>query len=170
MPQTTPGLSRELARLIIRELDGCIRELQLFPDDDAVWRVVPGVTNSAGNLVRHLCGNLNHFVGACLCDTGYVRDRPAEFAARSGSRERLIEELRSTIVMLESTLSQLDDERLDAPMPGAPNGLRTSVRFFLVHLVAHTAFHLGQLGYLRRILHGERASSADPLPLTALAE
>ena len=170
MPQTSSALSRELARLIVRELDGCIRELQLFPDDEAVWRVVPGVTNSAGNLVRHLCGNLNHFIGACLCGTGFVRDRQAEFAARAGSRDSLIAELRSTIVMLESTLVPLGDERLDAPMPGAPNGLRTSVRFFLVHLVAHTAFHLGQLGYLRRILHGEHASSADPLPLTALAD
>src|SRR5437016_423607 len=35
--------------------------------------------NSVGHLVLHLTGNLNHYVGAKIAGTGYVRDRPREF-------------------------------------------------------------------------------------------
>src|ERR1700674_5086130 len=52
-------------------------------DEAQFWRkpVEPG--NSVGHLVLHLTGNLNHFVGACLADTGYVRDREREFTESS---------------------------------------------------------------------------------------
>ena len=35
--------------------------------------------NSVGHLVLHLTGNLNHYIGALVAGTGYVRDRPHEF-------------------------------------------------------------------------------------------
>src|SRR5262245_49257079 len=35
--------------------------------------------NSIGHLVLHLTGNLNHYIGAIIAGTGYVRDRPREF-------------------------------------------------------------------------------------------
>jgi uncharacterized damage-inducible protein DinB len=161
-------LSSDLCRLIVRELEGCIREVHAFPDDNALWSVLPGITNSAGNLSLHLCGNLRHFVGAGLCDTSYVRNRDAEFAARQGTRADVAAELRATIATMHATLGTMDDARLEMPMPGAPRGLVTSTRLFLLHLVAHTAFHLGQIGYLRRALAGEGAASADPLPLEVL--
>lgn len=161
-------LSHDLCRLIVRELHGCVREVEAFPDDTALWRVLPGVTNSAGNLALHLCGNLRHFVGTGLCATGYVRDRDAEFAAREGTRAAVVAELTSTIATMQATLGTLDDARLEAPMPGTPRGLVTSTRLFLLHLVAHTAFHLGQMGYLRRALAGDTATSTSPLPLDAL--
>lgn len=163
-----PTLSNDLTRLIVRELDGCVREVQSFADDRQLWATLPGVTNSAGNLALHLCGNLRHFVGAGLCGTGYVRNREAEFAARQGTRAEIVAELTSTIATMHATLGTLDDDVLDRPMPGAPRGLVTSTRLFLLHLVAHTAFHLGQMGYLRRVLAGDAAASADPLPLDVL--
>lgn len=161
-------LANDLCRLIVRELEGCIREVNAFPDDSAVWAVLPGVSNSAGNLALHLCGNLRHFIGAGLCGTGYVRNREAEFAARQGTRAEVTAELRAAIATMQATLGVMDDARLEMPMPGAPRGLVTSTRLFLLHLVAHTAFHLGQIGYLRRVLAGEGAASADPLPLEVL--
>lgn len=164
-----PTLASDLCRLIVRELDGCAREVEAFPDDRTLWAVLPGVTNSAGNLALHLCGNLRHFIGAGLCGTGYVRNREAEFAARQGTRAEVAAELRATIATMQATLGAMDDARLEMQMPGAPRGLVTSTRLFLLHLVAHTAFHLGQIGYLRRVLVGKSAASADPLPLDVLA-
>lgn len=44
----------------------------------------PGITNSVGNLGQHLCGNLQHFIGAVLGSTGYVRNRESSgYWARS---------------------------------------------------------------------------------------
>lgn len=163
-----PTLANDMCRLIVRELEGCVREVEAFPDDSRLWTVVPGVTNSAGNLALHLCGNLRHFIGAGLCHTGYVRHREAEFATRQGTRAEVTAELHATIATMRATLGTLDDAALAAPMPGTPRGIVTSAQLFLLHLVAHTAFHLGQMGYLRRVLVGESAASADPLPLQVL--
>ena len=44
--------------LLRRELQGFSKELELFPDEELIWRTIPGVSNSAGNLALHVCGNL----------------------------------------------------------------------------------------------------------------
>ncbi len=44
-------LTSYLSNLITRQLRALSREIQSFPDDDALWRTPPGVTNSAGTLV-----------------------------------------------------------------------------------------------------------------------
>jgi uncharacterized damage-inducible protein DinB len=159
----------DIARLLVRELEAFIREITLFPDDETPWRVLPGVTNAAGNLALHVAGNLQHFFGAALGQTSYVRNRELEFATRSGTREQLTRELRAAIHVVQSTLGRMDASALDRPMPGVPGELHARAGLFLLHLVAHTAFHLGQAGYLRRMLTGD-TTSASPLPLTALAD
>lgn len=75
-----------LQTLLVRELNGFAKEIEMFPDDELMWTAMPGVTNSAANLAWHVCGNLQHFVGTVLGGTGYVRNREAEFGRRSGSR------------------------------------------------------------------------------------
>jgi uncharacterized damage-inducible protein DinB len=130
---------------------------------------MPGITNSAGNLALHACGNLRHFVGAVLGGTGYRRDRAAEFATREGRREDLARELRATADVVTAVLGRLPTAVLDAPFPEAHDGIRLPCRFYLMHLAVHLAFHLGQAGYLRRALTGDPRSSG-PVSLRALAE
>jgi hypothetical protein len=74
----------DLLVLFRRDLDALAREVALFPDDEALWRKVPGIANAGGNLALHVAGNLRHFVGAMLGDTGYMRDREAEFGRLTG--------------------------------------------------------------------------------------
>lgn len=162
------AVSSDISLLLVRDLEGLSREVAAFPDDERLWRVCAGITNSAGNLALHVAGNLQHFVGAQLGHTGYVRDREAEFSARSGTRAGVQRELQAAIDSVSTTLARLDDAMLSAPMPGAPMGLVMRTDLFLLHLVAHTACHLGQAGYLRRIVC-EDATSAGPQPLGVLA-
>ena len=154
--------------LLVRDLEGFQREIALFADDAALWRVVPGVSNSAGNLALHVAGNLQYFVGTCIGRGTYVRDRASEFSKREGTRAEVDTALRVAIDSVNGTLTTCGDAVLNELMPGAPNGMRVRTGMFLLHLVAHTAFHLGQAGYLRRILTGEHAASAGPLPLDVL--
>lgn len=164
------SLTFDISRLLVRELEACAREVLSYPDDESLWQTAPGVTNSTGNLALHLCGNLRHFVGASLGQTGYVRDRQLEFSTREGTRADVASELRATSRTVSETLARLNDDALDQRMPEAPNGMVTTTRMFLLHLVAHTAFHLGQAGYLRRTLQGTGAASAGPLPMDVLSE
>jgi hypothetical protein len=164
-------LLQYLDRLLARDLEGLVREVALFPDDETLWRILPGVANSAGNLGLHVAGNLQHFVGAVLGSTGYVRHRELEFSRRSGSRAEVIEELERALAMLRQVLPTIPEERLAAPYPDAVGGFPIETGLFLVHLAGHLTFHLGQAGYLRRILTGSSESSgAIPLQPLAMAE
>ncbi len=158
----------DIATLLVRELRGFERELELFPDDQSIWRSAPGVTNSAGNLAVHVAGNLQHYVGTVLGKTGYVRNRPEEFARRAGSRQEVIAELDAAIRVVRDVLSRLPLERYRDTYPETViEGVEISTGRFLLHLGAHAAFHLGQVGYLRRVLTGD-TRSAGPVSLRAL--
>ncbi len=153
------NVSLEVSRLMLRELETFAREVETFPDDQTLWQTLPGVTNSAGNLARHVCGNLKHYVGAVLGGTGYVRQRDAEFAAREGAREAVARELRETRDVVSGTLARVPESVLGAPYPEAVGGVVPRCDRFLMHLTTHLAFHLGQAGYLRRALTGDPRST-----------
>jgi uncharacterized damage-inducible protein DinB len=159
----------DVRRLLTRELEAFAREVELFPDDQSLWRTLPGVTNSAGNLALHVCGNLRHFVGAVLGGTGYVRDRPAEFGTRAGRREDVARRLRETADIVTKTLAAVPEGALSAPYPEAHDGVQLRCGRFLLHLCAHLSFHLGQAGYLRRALTGD-ARTSGAVSLRALSD
>jgi hypothetical protein len=153
---------------LVRELEGFKREIALFPDDESVWSTMPGVSNSAGNLALHLAGNLQYFIGSVLGHTGYVRNRELEFGQRSGPRENIYAELDAAIDVVRKVLPGLSDAALDADFPEAVMNTTFRTGTFLVHLCSHAGFHLGQAGYLRRILTGDSRSSG-PIPLGPLS-
>jgi len=159
----------DLLVLLRRDLGCFIREIESFPDDATLWRTVPGISNSAGNLALHVAGNLRYFVGAVLGGTGYVRDRDQEFARREGTRAEVIAELKITASDVEAGLRVLTPAALAATYPAPVAGHHPPTGRLLVHLVAHLAFHLGQAGYLRRTLTGEAGATRgmDPGELSA---
>ena len=163
------SLAHDLSVLLVRELEGFRREIELFADDVSVWRTLPGVTNSAGNLALHLAGNLQHYVGAVLGGTGYVRNRDAEFSRRSGSRTEILAEIEAAIKAVRGVLPQLPDSKLDEPYPEPVAGTTVRTGLFLCHLATHAAFHLGQIGYLRRVVTGD-ARTSGAVPVRVLTE
>jgi uncharacterized damage-inducible protein DinB len=162
------NIQSDLLRILVRELQGFERELALYPDDKTIWRTMPGVTNSTANLALHVAGNLQHYVGAVLGGTGYVRDRTIEFARTAGTRRDVIAELTAAMRVVEHVLPRVTAAQLESDFPEAVAGITVATRVFLVHLCAHAAFHLGQAGYMRRILMTDSHSSG-PLPLSVLA-
>jgi hypothetical protein len=167
MTDTPPTLAADLSRLLVREVDTLIREIQLCPDDESLWRAPAGVANSCGTLALHCAGNLQHYVGHVLGGSGYVRDRAREFSQRSGTRADLVAELRRAREVVRETLAALPDPVLDATFPEPVAGVTLPARLFLLHLAVHLGFHLGQADYLRRIAHGD-ARTADTVSVKAL--
>ena len=149
----------DLLILFRRDLRYLAKEVSLYPDDASLWRTVPGIANSGGNVALHVAGNLRHFVGATFGATGYVRQREQEFAQREGRREEVMALLEATILDVEKGLRALTPDQLAAPFPAALMGLHPPTSRVLLHLAAHLAFHLGQVGYLRRALTGDATSA-----------
>ncbi|HEX2722758.1 MAG TPA: DinB family protein [Gemmatimonadaceae bacterium] len=156
---------------IVRELRTLQGEIDAYPDDESLWLTPAGISNSAGNLVLHLAGNLRHFVGSTLGGSRYTRNRDAEFATRGVSRAQLRAEVEATIKDVDEALSQLDTSGIDSVFPlaiGQPPR-RVTTGDFLVHLAVHLAYHLGQIDYHRRLLTPSRPT-VDALSITALPE
>jgi uncharacterized damage-inducible protein DinB len=113
------------------------------------------VPNTGGTLALHVAGNIRHFVGAIVGRDGYVRDRDSEFSRRDVSRRELIAGLDAAIAAVERSLGAASDDVLRGPYP-EPIATRTvAASDFLVHLVAHLAYHLGQIDYHRRMVTGD---------------
>jgi hypothetical protein len=141
-------------RLLIRELDALRRELQAYEREEDLWACPPGIENSAGTLALHAAGNLQHFLGATLAGTGYVRDREREFAGRGIPRAELTQDIERAKDSVRDTLDALPAERLDEPYPLEVAGVRPRTGVFLLHLAAHLAYHVGQVDYHRRLVTG----------------
>lgn len=142
--------------LLRRELRAMQREVEAYPDDDAPWRLLPGWPNPGGTLALHVAGNLQHYIGAVLGQTGYERDREGEFARRGLSRAELSAELARAAAAVERTFDGLGPEVLDRVYPVRVSGdAPINTAAMLAHLLSHTAYHLGQLDYHRRAVTGQ---------------
>ena len=134
-------------------LDNIIGEIQSFPSDDALWQVPPGIVNSAGNLGLHIAGNLLHFIGAVMGDTGYVRTRESEFNDKGLTRAEVVQQLIRAKETVQQVLGASDRLSGTDDYPELFKGNRVSVNEALAHLLAHLAYHTGQINYLRRLQH-----------------
>jgi uncharacterized damage-inducible protein DinB len=106
--------------------------------------------NSVGHLILHLTGNLNHFVGAQLGGSGYIRDREREFTESDPpSKEVVLANLDQAVATFRKVVNGLTADQLAAPHPEKRFGPVLST---LVHLVAHFAIHRGQMSYIVRLL------------------
>jgi uncharacterized damage-inducible protein DinB len=144
-----------VAAILDRDLRALRREVEAYPDESGLWQEVPGVSNVAGTLVLHLAGNIQHYIGALLGNSGYVRSRPAEFARRRISRVELLREIEAARSAVKAALSGPSAPDLEAEFPETVGGARVNTGDYLVHLATHFAYHLGQVDYHRRVVTGQ---------------
>src|SRR5437016_2991371 len=93
-----------LITLFERDLNKLTEEINQYPDDSSLWLTKEGIKNSGGNLCLHLTGNLQHFIGAVLGDSGYIRNRDAEFTLKNISKLKLLNEISNTKVAVKDAL------------------------------------------------------------------
>lgn len=152
-------LHEELKTLYLREVATLERELDLYPDEKSVWKTLPGLPNPAGTLFLHLAGSLQHFFGAVLGQSGYVRDRAAEFSKRDVPRDQLKQELSKARQGVMAGFANLNEDRLEQPFPVQYADEELSIRLTLLQFLSHLAYHLGQVDYHRRAVTGNSASA-----------
>jgi len=156
-----------VAGLITRELRTVQRELEAYPDEAQIWQSHPSLPNTGGTLALHAAGNLLHFFGAVYCNTGYVRNREAEFGRRDVPRAELLRSLDEAVDAVQRTCATMTEAQWDEwyPLPVANRRLRTDE--FLIHLATHVAYHLGQMDYHRRLVTGnaQGAGAVSPAAL-----
>ncbi|HEY5748841.1 MAG TPA: DUF1572 family protein [Chryseolinea sp.] len=145
-------LSSVLASFYERDIRKLIEEINLFKNEENLWRTHGSVKNSSGNLALHIIGGTNYLFGTILAQTGYVRDRDQEFIRKGVPRKDLVTQLEALIPMINKTVNGLTPEQLDAEYPLVFDDAKRPKSYLFVQLLLHLNYHLGQVNYLRRVL------------------
>ncbi|NML23087.1 DUF1572 family protein [Pseudoflavitalea sp. G-6-1-2] len=140
-----------LIQLFEQGLTKLSNEIDQYPDDASLWIPLEGITNAGGNLCLHLNGNLQHFLGAVLNDSGYVRNRDAEFSLKNISKKKLLDEVEATKMSVRDTLEQLSKKTLEQTYPIQLFDEPVTTEYMLVYLLSHLNYHIGQINYHRRL-------------------
>jgi hypothetical protein len=116
---------------------------------EQLWRRPFPYGNSVGHLLLHLTGNLNYYIGAQIAGSGYVRDRPKEFAddGRRPAAEVVRDFDRAVDLVLEALAAQ-DEADWGAPFRGVGADDITDRLSMFLRCAAHADHHAGQMIYL----------------------
>lgn len=121
-----------------------VRRCTALLDDAGVWWRPNEVSNSIGNLVLHLAGNVRQWVVAGLGGEPFDRDRPAEFAAReTRPASEALDELTAVMTRAAAVIRGLEDAALVAEYE--VQGYRVTGTAVVAHVVEHFSFHTGQI-------------------------
>jgi uncharacterized damage-inducible protein DinB len=145
-------LIETLQSLFTRDLNRLRAEIELYNEEENIWKTEGNIANSAGNLCLHLVGNLNTYIGKELGKTNYVRNRELEFSLKDISRSALLHKIDDTIRVVHAALDKMDESDLAMEYPVLVFEEKTSAGYLLVHLATHLAYHLGQVNYHRRLI------------------
>ncbi len=158
MTQTGAAGGNELARTTSEEFARYFRHLAERVDkaarsvtEEQFWSKPFPFGNSIGHLVLHLTGNLNHYIGALIANSGYTRDREHEFTdATRYPRDEVLSRFHQAIGLVATTLSSQDESGFLTAISAQPP-IQTRLGLFLV-CAAHLNNHVGQMSYLVQAL------------------
>ena len=141
-----------LIKIYQSDLDKLKTEITSYKKEENLWKISGEILNSGGNLCLHLCGNLQHFIGAVLGNSGYVRNRDAEFSRKDVPIRELETGINLTIEALKKTFMELKEDDLQKIYPVNVFGYEMTTEYLLIHMATHLSYHLGQINYHRRLL------------------
>jgi uncharacterized damage-inducible protein DinB len=129
------------------------RALAKLPDRDLWWR--PGAdSNSVGNLMLHLSGNVRQWIVSGIGGAADDRIRQSEFDERGSlPRHELWSRLQATVHEADLVLAALDPEIL--PERRLIQGFETTVFEAIYHVVEHFSMHTGQIFLLVKMRTGD---------------
>lgn len=145
-------LKESLIEIFERDLNKLKIEIGSYEDESKLWIIDHEIKNSGGNLCLHLIGNLKQFIGKVLGKYDYNRNRDAEFSNKNVPKKDLIDEIEETKNVVIASLKNIDEGEFDKKYPVNVYNNDMTTGFFLVSLVAHLNYHLGQINYHRRII------------------
>jgi len=143
--------SREkLVQLYWPRMQSCVESLT----DEQVWWRPNESSNSIGNLMLHLNGNVRQWLVASFRQLEDTRNRPAEFNARQTVPiSRLVEILAATVNEASTVLSSLT--AADLARTFHIQGYTVTGLEAVYQVVEHFGIHYGQIIYITKLLRGE---------------
>lgn len=122
--------------------------LSLLSDED-IWRRTNEASNSIGNLILHLSGNVQQWIIGGVGNLPYTRDREHEFGERGGfTRADLLARLKETLAKADQALAEVDPNSLLERKEIQGNDV--TVMQAILRIVQHFGLHTGQIMLLTK--------------------
>ena len=159
--ESTSGTARtpesefiEASRVFLRDdfLPKLLHCVERLSDDDLWWRPNEA-SNSIGNLVLHLCGNVRQWIVASIGGAEFKRNRDGEFDARGPiPKAELMASLKQVLGEVDAVLAQLEAGQLMGRLKIQTYDVSTLQAVY--HVVEHFSYHLGQILYIYKMRTG----------------
>jgi len=131
-------------------LRGCVESLT----DEQVWWRPNETSNSIGNLILHLNGNVTQWLVAPFDHRDDKRNRPAEFSERHViPKAQLLETLAGTLQQVATILPRVTQSELLATYQ--IQGYTVTGLHAIYQVIEHFGLHYGQITYITKMLRGE---------------
>jgi uncharacterized damage-inducible protein DinB len=129
------------------------RIVDMLSEDDIWWRPNEA-SNSVGNMLLHMCGNLGQWIVSGAGGAPDTRDRQSEFFA-SGPipKADLMEKVERMVGQVDLVLADLGEELLLDRL--TVQNFEVSRLHAIYHSIEHFSYHLGQIAYVAKLRHGK---------------
>jgi uncharacterized damage-inducible protein DinB len=127
-----------------RQIGELVAEL---PPEALNWRPIEGddehATNTLAVLATHVAGAEHFWIAEVIGRYPHTRDRDAEFSARVSDASDLLRRLEEAGAETQVVFSTISEADLDGTREA--RGETVSVRWGILHVIDHTALHLGHM-------------------------
>ena len=150
----TEELKKEFVRRVQEESLSrillCLNRL----DDEQIWFRPNENTNSVGNLVLHLCGNITQYILTGIGGMTDLRERDLEFSTKSGiSATELGKRISEVVGRSVEVIDMVRPDQLRQVRP--VQVFQESVLAMMVHVIEHTSYHTGQIAFITKLIKNE---------------
>ncbi len=155
-------IKRRLFTENIPRLKKCLHELT----EAEIWYRPNNASNSVGNLVLHLHGNVRQWVVAGLGKNKDIRERQKEFDEKGPvAVEKMLLDMDNLMKEVDQILSKTSTE--DLLEIRNVQGYEESGLSILVHITEHFSYHVGQITYIVKMLKDKEMGYYDGHDLDA---
>ncbi len=149
--QTADALLKQAIFLLKEDFQPRLRTAVEQLSEEQVWWRPNQRSNSVGNLILHLCGNIRQWIVAGVGNELDRRQRDLEFTHDGPlSRTELLERLESTVREACHVLEGFDRNQVNEKRH--IQVYEVSVVQAVMHVVEHFSYHLGQVVYVTKML------------------
>ncbi len=151
---TNPDFIKEFISQSIYRIElssGRIEKSFLLLNDEDIWKRPNDASNSIGNLVLHLCGNITQYIISSLGGKPDNRVRDLEFSTRSGfTKDEVLAKLHAVIKEAKKIIQNVSEEELLRVR--SVQGFDITGIAIVIHVVEHYSYHTGQIAFWTKLL------------------
>lgn len=132
--------------------------------EEEVWQRPNPSSNSIGNLILHLCGNITQYIISSLGNTPDTRERDSEFSTTGGfTKAELLEKIQQTADSAKTVIANQSENNLLAYR--SVQGFNFSGIGIIIHVLEHYAYHTGQIAFWTKLLRDKDLGFYDGIDL-----